>query len=219
MERQLSLPTNNLQIFADYREKEIIEFLREFGVKVNVVNLEVCDFVFNNLGVERKSFCDFISSILDGRIFNQAKKMVETYEKRLIIVEGIEEVERINENYYFSVLSFLALSGINIVFTKNKLETAKMIYWLIRKEKENRDLMVASFKISKKEKEINKIQEKILSAFPGISKILSRRILKRFKSIKNFVLASEKELMRVEGIGEKLSKNIKKIIETEYKGD
>ncbi len=218
MEKQLSLPLNELQIFADYRENEVIIFLEKLGVKVNIVKLDVCDFVYNNIGIERKTFFDFISSILDGRIFEQAKKMIETYEKRIIIVEGSGDVERINENYYLSVLSYLVLNNISIVFTKSKMETAKLIYWILKKEKSG-DKNYSSYKIKKKNEDLVEVQKRILSSFPGISTVLSDRIIKKFKSIKNFVLASEKDLMKVEGIGKKLSKKIKKIVEFEYKGD
>jgi len=218
MEKQLSLPLNELQIFADYRENEIINFLEKLGVKVNIVKLDVCDFVYNNIGIERKTFFDFISSILDGRIFEQAKKMIETYEKRIIIVEGSGDVERINENYYLSVLSYLVLNNISIVFTRSKMETAKLIYWILKKEKSG-DKNYSSYKIKKKNEDLVEVQKRILSSFPGISTVLSDRIIKKFKSIKNFVLASEKDLMKVEGIGKKLSKKIKKIVEFEYKGD
>lgn len=218
MEKQLSLPLNELQIFADYRENEVINFLERLGVKVNIVKLDVCDFVYNNIGIERKTFFDFISSILDGRIFEQAKKMIETYEKRIIIVEGSGDVERINENYYLSVLSYLVLNNISIVFTKSKMETAKLIYWILKKEKSG-DKNYSSYKIKKKNEDLVEVQKRILSSFPGISTVLSDRIIKKFKSIKNFVLASEKDLMKVEGIGRKLSKKIKKIVEFEYKGD
>lgn len=219
MERQLSLPSNNFQVFADYREQEIIEHLKKLGLRVNIVNLDVCDFVCNDIGIERKSFQDFISSILDGRIFEQAKRMIENYKKRVIIVEGMGDVERINENYYFSVLSYLAVNNVSLIFSRNRVETAKIIYWIVRKDSEKKELINSSFVVRKKEKELDKIQERILCAFPGISKVLSKRILKKFKSIKNFVLASENELMKIEGIGEKISKRIKDILEAEYEGD
>jgi len=216
MEKQLSLPYDKIQVYADYREQEIIEILNRLGIKVNVVNLEVGDFVVGEFGIERKSFGDFISSIIDSRIFEQAKKLLESYEKRLLIVEGNGDVERINENSYFAALTFLISKGINVVFSRNKIETAKIIYWLAKKEKSND---FSGFKIPKKKKELKEIQEMIIASFPGISSILSKRILKKFKTIKNFVLASELELRKVDGIGEKLSKKIKKIIETEYEGD
>jgi Fanconi anemia group M protein len=45
---------------------------------------------------------------------------------------------------------------------------------------------------------------------------LSKRILERFGSLENFFKASERELMKIDGIGEKLAKRIRKIIEFRY---
>ncbi|MEM5815975.1 MAG: ERCC4 domain-containing protein [Candidatus Aenigmatarchaeota archaeon] len=219
MDRQFSLPTKDIQIFADYREKEIIELLEKLGIKVNIVKLDVCDFVYNDIGIERKTFSDFISSILDGRIFHQTKKMIETYEKRIIIVEGFENLERVNENYYLSILGYLAINKISVIFTKSKMESAKLIYWILKKENDSGKKNYFSYRIRKKEENLVDIQKRILSSFPGISLVLSERIIKKFKSIRNFVLASERDLMKIDGIGEKLSKKIKKIIDFEYKGD
>lgn len=218
MEKQLSLFSDGVQIFADYREEEIIEILKRMGVRINIVNLQVGDFVVGEFGIERKSFKDFVSSVIDSRIFEQAKMLVNTYSKRVIIVEGVECLERINENSYFGALTFLITREINLVFTRNKLETAKFIYWLAKEQEKNTSFGFSGYKINKKANNLSEVQERIVASFPGISHVLSRRILKKFKNIKNFILASESELKKVEGIGEKLSKKIKNIVETEYMG-
>jgi len=57
------------------------------------------------------------------------------------------------------------------------------------------------------------VQLKILSEFPGISYKKAKRLLKRFGNLKRIFNASELELQKVEGIGLKLARNIKRILE------
>jgi len=216
MERQLTL-SNNI-VFVDYREEKIANLLEKMGCKIVRMNLPIGDFVVNDVGIERKSFEDFISSIIDGRIFEQANSLSSAFKKPIIIVEGFGVVERIHENSFYATLAYIvSKSNVTIFRTKNEEETAKLIYWIARKEFENSGN--AGFKIKEKKVNVKTIQERILAAFPGISTVLSKRILKKFGSLKKFFNASEKELMEVDGIGEKTAKRIRKVIEEEYKGD
>jgi len=215
MEKQLTL-SNNI-VFVDYREEKIANLLEKMGCKIVRMNLPIGDFVVNDVGIERKSFEDFISSIIDGRIFEQANSLYAVFKKPIIIVEGFGDVERIHENSFYATLAYIvSKSNVTIFRTKNEEETAKLIYWIARKEFENSGN--AGFKIKEKKVNVQTIQERILAAFPGISTVLSKRILKKFGSLKKFFNASEKELMEVDGIGEKTAKRIRKIIEEEYKG-
>jgi ERCC4-type nuclease len=216
MEKQLTL-SNNI-VFVDYREEKIANLLEKMGCKIVRMNLPIGDFVVNDVGIERKSFEDFISSIIDGRIFEQANSLSSAFKKPIIIVEGFGVVERIHENSFYATLAYIvSKSNVTIFRTKNEEETAKLIYWIARKEFEISGN--AGFKIKEKKVNVQTIQERILAAFPGISTVLSKRILKKFGSLKKFFNASEKELMEVDGIGEKTAKRIRKIIEEEYKGD
>jgi Fanconi anemia group M protein len=216
MEKQLTL-SNNI-VFVDYREEKIANLLEKMGCKIVRMNLPIGDFVVNDVGIERKSFEDFISSIIDGRIFEQANSLSSAFKKPIIIVEGFGVVERIHENSFYATLAYIvSKSNVTIFRTKNEEETAKLIYWIARKEFENSGNV--GFKIKEKKVNVQTIQERILAAFPGISTVLSKRILKKFGSLKKFFNASEKELMEVDGIGEKTAKRIRKIIEEEYKGD
>ena len=215
MEKQLTL-SNNI-VFVDYREEKIANLLEKMGCKIVRMNLPIGDFVVNDVGIERKSFEDFISSIIDGRIFEQTNSLSSAFKKPIIIVEGFGVVERIHENSFYAALAYIvSKSNVTIFRTKNEEETAKLIYWIARKEFENSGNV--GFKIKEKKVNVQTIQERILAAFPGISTVLSKRILKKFGSLKKFFNASEKELMEVDGIGEKSAKRIRKIIEEEYKG-
>ena len=205
-------------IFVDYREEKIAILMERMGCKIVKMNLTVGDFVIDDVGIERKSFDDFISSIIDGRIFEQAESLSSSFKKPIFIIEGFGFIERIHESsFYAAIACLISKYNVTLLRTKNEEETAKLIYWIAKKEFENSNKV--GYKIREKKVSTRSIQERILAAFPGISTVLSRRILKRFGNLKRFFNASEKELMEVDGIGEKSARRIRKIIEEEYKGD
>lgn len=218
METQRILrPSNKILVIADYREKEIIENLKKLGATVNEMNLKVGDFVCSSDGIviERKTHSDFVSSIIDGRIFQQLEHLKENYEKPIVIVEGLSSRE-IDENALkATIASIMTKFNVSFVNTRNTLDTARMVYWLAKKEQEDTKKSLG-FKQGKKPKEMKKLQEFILSSIPGISTVLSRRLLENFGSIEQVINAQEMELTKVKGVGGKLAKKIKKLLSSKY---
>ncbi len=215
-QRILKLP-NKVLIIADYREREVIEHLKNIGTSVNEMNLKVGDFICSGNGVviERKTHSDFVSSIIDGRIFEQVKYLKENYERPVIIVEGFSNRE-INENALkATIASLITKFNASFVNTKNPLDTAKMIHWLAKKEQEDVK-QTLGFKQGKKPKEMKKLQEFILSGIPGISHVLAKRLLENLGSIEHVVTASEMELSKVKGVGKKLANKVKRLLTNKY---
>lgn len=218
METQRILKTSNkVLVIADYREKEVIENLKNLGASVNEMNLKIGDFVCSSDGIviERKAHNDFISSIIDGRIFDQLGHLKENYERPVIIVEGVSDREMNDNALKATIASLIAKFNASFINTKNSLDTAKMIYWLAKKEQEDVNKALG-FKQGKKPKEIKKLQEFILSSIPGISDVLAKRLLENFGSIENVISSSEMELSKVKGIGKKLANKIKKLLTNKY---
>jgi Fanconi anemia group M protein len=203
-------------VISDYREKEVNKILENLGAKVNVMNLDIGDFVLSErICIERKTHSDFVSSIIDGRIFEQAKKLKENFEKPILIIEGYSNRE-INENALKGAIASLIVDfGISIINTSNALDTAKTIYWIAKKEQKEEKKAIA-FKIGKKPKDAKKLQEEIVSSLPGVSNVISKRLLEKFGSVEKIFTAKEDELKEVKGIGEKLAKKIKKILTEKY---
>lgn len=189
--------------------------LKDLGVKVSITSLPCGDFlVGNEIVIERKSHSDFVSSIIDGRIFNQIKRMKKNFKRIILIIEGFSE-RKINENALKGAIATLLLDEkISIVNTLNPIDTAKTIAWIAKKF--GAKGKYASIKILKKGREIKEIQEKIVGSLPGIGTKTAKKLLKHFKNIKNILLASESKLQKIKGIGKETAKKIKEVIESEY---
>ena len=80
-----------ITVIADDRERksEVIQFLSEMkNVSVGIKRLSIGDLVDNRLVFERKTLNDFALSIIDGRLFSQAIRLVSSKYNSVLILEG-----------------------------------------------------------------------------------------------------------------------------------
>ena len=214
-------PDDKVLIFVDYREEnKIAEYIEEMGALIKPIPLKVGDYLCSDrVCVERKTGDDFISSITDGRLFEQAKELKENFSKPILLVEGNYFKERINENAVNAALASIILDyEIPIMMTRTEEESAKTIFWFAKREQTITKVGVG-ISGKKKPKEIKELQEYFISGLPGVSVVLSKRILKEFKSIKKFTCAKENEISRIKGMGKTLAKRLYKILNEEYGGN
>lgn len=217
MEIQKLLKTQNkIQVVSDFREREVAEHLKRLGIFINEMGLEVGDFICSDdVCIERKTYNDFVSSIVDGRIFEQAENMKKNFERPILIIEGYSNRE-ISENALRSAIAALLVDfGITLLNTKNPLDTAKTIFWIAKREQEEKKKGL-SIRVGKKPPEERRLQEFIVAGIPRISLVLARRLLEHFGSIENIVAAEENELVKINGIGKLTAKRIKKILTLKY---
>ena len=82
---------NEKVILIDNREKDsgIPELLKEKGIPILFENLEIGDYIIGDLIIERKTSKDFIASIFDGRIFQQANKITSYTNRAILLIEGL----------------------------------------------------------------------------------------------------------------------------------
>ena len=211
-------PKEKKKIIVDYREKNcLIPYeLIDLGVDVEFKELKIGDYIAGDIIIERKTISDFISSMLNKRIFAQIEDLKQ-FESKLLIIEGIEERELYNDNSEGGVnanairgflLSITLKHKIPIIFTKNSEDTAKYLFILLNK-KENEMSLNAKKKARNKKEQL----QFILEGFPGIGPKTAKKLLKEFKSIKNITNASEEELRKLIG---KKAEIIIKLVHQEY---
>ncbi|MEM2915812.1 MAG: DEAD/DEAH box helicase [Candidatus Woesearchaeota archaeon] len=209
-------------VFADYREKGsgVLKELVNLGVSLKLEMLQVADYVLSpRCAVEFKTVEDFAQSIIDGRLLEQLKQIKQHYDRPVIIVEGSQDlfkVRNIHPNAIRGMLATIAVSyGIPIIYTKDAKDTAAQLLAIARREQE---FQKETFQphAEKPAATLQEQQEYIVSSLPNVGLNLAKELLKHFKSVKGIVNASEEELKKVEGIGEKKAKSIKDAVEKEY---
>lgn len=219
-----------MKVIIDNRERTlgIKKELIKHGLDVEMRQLVSADFILKtkdvsgrilNVGVERKSQSDFLSSIVDKRLIRQLIDLKEHFDIALLIIEGSENIYRIRNfhpNAIRGMLTSIAIDfQIPILYSKNHRDTASLIAIMAKRlEKPLRNISLLG---KRKPLTLKERQEYLIESLPGIGSKISKSLLEKFKSVKNIINASEKELREVEKIGKKKTKEIKKIVESEYK--
>lgn len=209
-----------LVVYVDSREgnSKVIRALDTIGVKVKVNTMSVADYqVSEEVAIERKTAKDFVDSIVDKRLFKQARMMMEEFKKPIMILEGDDFYSGfINPNAIRGAMTSIALDyGISIIPTRTAEDTAAMIKRIaIREQKgEKRSIQIRT---ERKPQNLWEQQLFIVESLPGIGPVHAKRLLEHFGTVKAVLEADEKKLQEVEGIGKKTAKNIREVIDGKY---
>ena len=210
-----------LKIFVDYREKgsNVLRYLSKTNISLKLDSLNAGDFlVSDRCAIEFKLVEDFVASIIDKRIFEQAKKLSDQYDKKILIIQGekdIYSIRRIHPNAIRGVIVSLVLNyGLSIIYTRSPSETAEFLISLAKREQEeNKRTLV---KHSSKPLTLKEQQEFIVSSFPGIGNTLNKPLLEEFGSLKNVVNADQEDFIKVDLIGKIKAKKLFDLFNSNY---
>ena len=192
-------PEQKPKIIADNREKNslVIANLINLGAEVEFKQLEIADYIVGNTAIERKSYSDFLGSMLNKRLLEQLHHMLQ-YERRLLIIEKeSEEQEKINIHPNAIKGMILAISlemQTPIIQTLNEKETAEFLFILAKKQDKGK----ISFH-SRKPKDEKEQQQYIIESFQGIGPQTAKKLLAHFKTIKAIVNAPIEEIEKLIG--------------------
>ena len=204
----------DLRIIIDERERKsgIPKLLQKIGINVEVKRLPIGDYIVSHeTVVERKSISDFISSIFDGRLFDQCNRLKEHFQFPIILLEGnVDEIETITENplVFYGALSTIAVEfKIPIIPTPNASHTAKLLVALSSRKDSIKGPLLKKIR---KSNDIQKQQLSVLCSLPGVGEKTAIRLLEKFGSPLKVLSASTKDLSKISGLGESRAKKIKK---------
>lgn len=207
-------------VFADTREgnSKVIRHLYEMEIDVKVQAMAVGDYqVSDEVVIERKTAKDFVDSIVDKRLFKQARSLMEEFKRPLIILEGDDLYNgMINPNAIRGSIASIALDfGISIIPTRNAQDTAAMIKRIAIREQSGEKTPI-QIRTDKKPVNLWEQQLFIIESLPNIGPVNAKNLLEHFGTVANIINASESQLQEVEGIGKKTAANIRKVVDSKY---
>ena len=212
---------NNLRIVIDVREKKsgIPDLLKAVGVNIEIKKLPIGDYIVApETVVERKSIQDLVSSIFDGRLFDQCSRLKEHFQHPIILIEGnVDEIDSITENplIFYGALSTIAIDfKIPIIPTSSASHTAKLLVSMCSRKESHKGPFLKKIR---KSNDLQRQQLSTLCSLPGVGEKTAIRMLKKFGSPLQVFTAPYTELSKVEGLGESRAKKIKKMLESKNK--
>ena len=214
--------SQDFSVVVDNREfgSSVVKFLVEIGVKLEARHLHVGDYVVSSrIGIERKEVRDFLSSLMDGRLFSQLVRLSTAYPNPILIIEGKEDLFRERHirpsSIYGSFASLLVDLKIPVIRTRDQRETAELIHAIIKREHSpERKIAVRPLPAAKS---LRERQRYVVEGLPNVSVVLAERLLKHFGSVRAIFEANEKEWMKVKGVGKKTAREIKEVLDEEYR--
>lgn len=212
---------DRVKIFTDTRERpsKIVKELAELGAIVKLKVLPVGDYILSDrVAAEIKTVPDFVDSIVDGRLLEQVRRMKETYDRPILILEGKEDIYSQRNVHPNAIRGMIATIAVNwnmpILYSASYHETAALLYIIANREQFPGDKKFSPH--SAKPITTAEQQEYIVSALPGIGSVIAPKLLEKFKTVRNVMTADEKNLKLVELIGQKKAAEITKILDSEY---
>ena len=211
----------NLRIVVDEREKKsgIPDLLKGTGINLEIKTLPVGDYIVApETVVERKTISDLVSSIFDGRLFDQCNRLKEHYQFPILLIEGnIDEIEELTENslVFYGAISSIAIDfKIPVIHTPNASHTSKLLVSMCSRKDASKGPFIKKIR---KSNDIQKQQLSMLCSLPGVGEKTAIRMLEKFGTPLRVLSSSTTELSKVSGLGEARAKNIKKMLEKQSK--
>ena len=223
------------RIVVDEREKKsgIPDLLKATGINVEMKMLPVGDYIVApETIVERKTIRDMMSSIFDGRLFDQCQRLKENYQFPILLIEGdVDEIEELIEFYFknrngnmekksggtwfYGVISSVVIDfRIQIIHTPNALHSTKLLISMCTRKE---TIKGPFLKKIKKSSDLQIQQISVLSSLPGVGEKIAIRMLEKFGTPLKVLSASTTELSKITGLGEARAKKLKKILQAQSK--
>lgn len=207
-------------VYADSREgnSNVIRYLSQMEMDVKIRSMAVGDYqVSDEVAIERKTAKDFVDSMIDKRLFKQARELSEEFKRPLLILEGDDLYSgMVNPNAIRGTIASIALDfGISIIPTRDAQDTAAMIKRIAIREQSGEKTNI-QIRTDKKPVSLWEQQLFIIESLPNIGPVNAKNLLEHFGSVSKVINACESELLEVEGIGKVTAQNIRKVIDSKY---
>ncbi|MHA1688891.1 MAG: ERCC4 domain-containing protein [Promethearchaeota archaeon] len=144
-------------IIIDSREKKLIEIFeqKKESITYEVKKLDIADVVITNeVACERKEGFDFITSIMDNRLFDQLLRLKETYSTPILLLEGLNDdvfkITGMSISSIYGALAFISYKlGVPIIPTRHVQDTSIVIERIAYREQIKNNAPILSRKAPK----------------------------------------------------------------------
>tara|TARA_Y100000310_G_scaffold294100_2_gene324306 strand:+ start:3852 stop:4556 length:705 start_codon:yes stop_codon:yes gene_type:complete len=217
-EQKPTTPNPKTPIIIDTREKQslIASYLLQKNANIKFEKLEIADYIIQDIGIERKTFSDFLNSMINKHLLHQLRE-IKKYPKHFLIIEGFNynyhpEQTKIHENAIRGMfLSTILNFQVPIIFTQDEEDTANFLILLAKKQEKTK--LLPSIRPTKSAQTLKQQKQFILEGFPGIGPTIAKQLLENFNSLEEIFTASKEQLKTITKLTEDKIEKFKQLLE------
>ncbi len=187
------------RILIDVRERKLMDVLEKMKetIEFEAKRLDVADIIISeDVAIERKEGFDFISSIMDNRLFEQLLRLTDVYKYPILLLEGLNDSTfkntGMNIKSIYGALAFCSYKlGVSVIPTRNIEDSAIVVERIAYREQVQDNKPILSRKAPKNmspEERMTFIIEGLVDIGPTKAKTLIdtfKSPYQVFKAIKN----------------------------------
>jgi Fanconi anemia group M protein len=180
---------------------------------VQLERLTVGDYsIDDRVVVERKTYADFATSLVDGRLFPQAAALARCPHRPVILLEGPTPPRLPNVHPHAlkgAVISLAVMWRLPVLYARDPADSLRVLRDLAHQAN-----LAGGFlkRYDRKPKRVAAWKLYMLQGLPGVGPELAHRLLQHFGSIERVITAPEDALMQVRGVGPKKAALIRQLV-------
>jgi len=202
---------DTVNVFVDDRENSsplLASLQTNPKLCITVKRLPLGDYQFSNKIIfERKTIFDFAESIIDGRLFSQMCRLINSPIRAVLLLEGTtKDLKNIGvrlEAIQGALIMINIILGIPILRAQNPIESARLMQYAVNQINNSTNLPIPRH--IKRPKGKKKLQMYILQGLPGVGPLRAKQLLEKFGNITGVINASFTDLQSINGIGKKIA--------------
>lgn len=205
------------QLRVDFSERNaaVLDLARACDdFDVQMVHLPVGDYLIDSgVVVERKTYADFATSLVDRRLFPEAAALARSPHRPVVLLEGPRPVRMPDVHPHAlkgAIVSLAVMWRLPVLRARDPEDSLRILRFLAQQvgNLEQRSLR----RYDRKPKRVASRKLYVLQGLSGVGPALAQRLLIRFGSVERVVTADEENLMQVRGIGLKKAARIRELV-------
>ena len=214
----MEVPEPRWRLDIDPRERaaRLPELAQACGAfDVHVRQLPIGDYLIaGRVVVERKTYVDFATSLVDGRLFPQAAALARSPHRPVILLEGPRpaRLPAVHPHALQGAVASLAVMWRLPLIHSRTPEDSLRLFRFIAVQSCRTDAGVLK-RYDRKPKRLASRRLYMLQGLPGVGPAIAQRLLARFGSIERAIAADPAALMEVGGVGPEKAARIRELVE------
>lgn len=163
--------------------------------------------------VERKASADFLTSLIDGRLFPQVARLAHSRYRSLMLIEGLAASKGPDVHPHSvegALASIAAMWRLPVLHSADADESCRFLRFLADQAHDSRQAVLVRYGLKPKRLATRRLF--VLQGLPGVGPALARRLLAELGSVERVMTADTATLEEVPGIGPKKAARIREVV-------